>query len=202
MTDQPRQPDLDAAIDATVRSLTAVSDDAAADSLRRTRTALAERRDERTGPAWRWGFGAAAAAVVLALAAILLWPRPSTRPPDVAAAPPRTPASTAAPSTPVATAAPATPDAPRTPVSAAARRPQRVRATSIPAQAETPAPDPLIGLVRAVQGIPDDAWRASLARAAAPVATSEVTVTSIDVAPIPTPPLGDLPIDSLAPGEP
>ncbi len=54
--DQPR-PDLDGAIDAVVPSLTAVSDEAAAASLRRTRIALAEAVDRRRSrsPASRGG---------------------------------------------------------------------------------------------------------------------------------------------------
>ena len=44
--DQPR-PDLDAAIDAVLPSLTAVSDDATAASLRRTRLALSAHADAR-----------------------------------------------------------------------------------------------------------------------------------------------------------
>ena len=49
--DQPR-PDLDAAVDAVLPSLTAVSDDAAAASLRRTRVALAEPRRGARALAW------------------------------------------------------------------------------------------------------------------------------------------------------
>ena len=74
-TDQPR-PDLDAAIDAVLPSLTAVSGEAHAASLRRTRLALADGRERlRSGwPAspWRWALPPAVALAV-ALIAVSAW---------------------------------------------------------------------------------------------------------------------------------
>ena len=58
-------------------------------------------------------------------------------------------------------------------------------------------PDPLVALVRAVQAIPEDAWR----RGTAGVDES-VSIDPIVVAPIETPSLPDLTSDPVAPGEP
>jgi hypothetical protein len=202
VTDDQRSPDLDAAIDATIRSLTAVSDDAAAESLRRTRIALADAAPRRAGlGVWRWALPAVAMTTVLV--AVLLW-RPWT--------PADAPRAVAAESRPPATAAPAPPLASATPPLIApivvpprriVEEPRRVRATSVPAATPTPAPrpDPLIALARAVQEIPEDAWSA-MARAQEPLAaTPELTTEPIVVPPLVTPPIADAPAEPLAEGD-
>jgi hypothetical protein len=212
MTDDQRTPDLDAApdlddtIDATVRALTTVSDDAAAESLRRTRTALAEAAPRRAGLGpWRWAVPAVATAT--ALVALAFWQpwAPVDAPRVVAVARPpaaSAPAASAATSPPPLSARPA-PVAPR---AVSTRRlgpePRDVRATSVPATtpAPTPAPDPLIALTRAVQEIPEDAWSA-MARAPEPLATPAFTIAPIVVAPLVTPPIADAPVEPLAEGD-
>ena len=190
--DQPRS-DLDTAIDAVVPSLTIVGDAAAADSLRRTRTALAEGRREGGLGAWRWAIPAAVM-LAAAIAAGAWWATvdgptvvirddpPPAAPGPLPAAPPR-----------IVAVAPTPPRVHSTHLA----RPARVEATSTTRADDTPRPDPLAALVRAVQEIPEDAWRASVARADTPVA-----VPDIDLAPIDTPPLGDVLVEPIAPGEP
>jgi hypothetical protein len=209
--DQPR-PDLDAAIDAVVPSLTAVSDDAAARSLRRSRVALAD--DWPVGAAigaWRWAVPVVAMTVaVLVVLLRLSWSpveeprvanvgRPeapaSARPPTV---PPPAPAPAAPQGTPgrperVASAEPAAPQPDR-------RRGRAVRATSVPADA--PRPDPLALLVRAVGTISEKTWTEVLARAEAPLAVPDVSLAPIVVAPFETPAIAETPADPVAPGEP
>jgi hypothetical protein len=196
--DQPR-PDLDAAIDAVVPSLTAVSDETAAASLRRTRLALAEAAPRRAGAgAWRWAVPAIA--MTTALAAVLLWqpratidaPRertanalPSTAPAPLQAAAPGPMPSIAVPPRPV--------------------RPQRLaRATRVDATSAppvgVPGPDPLIALTRAVEQIPEDTWRA-IARAQAPLSTPELEIAPIVVEPLVTPPIADAPAAPSAEGD-
>ena len=199
--DQPR-PDLDAAIDAVVPSLTAVSDEAIAASLRRTRTALADAAPGRTAgiAAWRWAVPAVL--VTAALVAVAFWlGRPAVDAPrDVIAT--AQPSATPAP-------LPAVTPAPVPPVAALPRavRPQRlaragaVRATSVPSSQDGPPhPDRLSVLVRAVQQIPEEAWSRSAARLDSPVLVPDVSVTSIDVTPLDSP--AEVAIEPLAPGEP
>ena len=198
--DQPR-PDLDAAIDAVVPSLTAVSDEAVAASLRRTRIALADAAPRReSGGAWRWAVPAVAFTTVLV--AVALWlARPAVDGPrDVIATAQRS--ATPAP-------LPAVRPAPVPPVAALHRavRPQRlaragaVRATSVPSpEVETPRADRLVDFVRSVQQIPEEAWSRSAARLASPVLVPDVSVTSIDVTPLDSP--AEVEIEPLAPGEP
>ena len=73
--DQPR-PDLDAALDAVLPTLSAVGDERAAASLRRTRLALADERGRLRGgwtaSPWRWALPAAVALTV-ALIAVSAW---------------------------------------------------------------------------------------------------------------------------------
>jgi hypothetical protein len=197
--DDQRSTDLDAALDAVIPSLTAVDDDAAAQSLRQTRIALAEGRRAADGPgAWRWGLTAAAAAIVLAAAA-MVWQGRTPDTPRTATAP-RTPAPAVAPVTPIAQAPPERVVTAAPTPRAAARRPNPVRATSVESDTPGPKPDPLIALVRAVQQIPEDAWSRSVARANSPVIVQDVTVTSIDVTPLASP--ADVAIEPFAPGEP
>jgi hypothetical protein len=198
--DQPR-PDLDAAIDAVVPSLTAISDDTTADSLRQTRNALArdgERlRHRSSAAAWRWALAAtsAAAAAVLAIAAVVtLRPGQQSR------------AALIGRPLPAAVAAAAQPrvegmrlDPPVVVRRVTSRPSPAVRATSIavnaPAPASPPHRDPLAAIVRAVQAIPEEAW----ARAAA---ASDGFVPPLATAPLETPAITDPPIEPVAPGEP
>jgi hypothetical protein len=203
--DQPR-PDLDAAIDAVLPALTAVSDEAAAASLRRTRIALAERADTRRASGWGWGFAAAAMAGVVVLTTVSLWPRRAAAPtPDtIVERRPVAPAvvpSSPAPSAPPAVAPIIVPPRVIVPEPYGRALPP-VAATSAPRVDETPRPDPLIALVRAVQQIPDEAWERSAALAAGPVSVPDVSFSPIDVAPLETPPIADAPVEPLAPGEP
>jgi hypothetical protein len=218
MTDDQRTPDLDAApdlddtIDATVRALTTVRDEAAADSLRRTRTALAEAAPRRAGlGAWRWALPAVAMTTVLV--AVMLW-RPwtpvdaprvlaETRPP-VASAP--------APFAPAPAPLPSAKPAPVAPIAIPQRRTlsesRGVRATSFPAPpaahapARSPLPDPLAALIAAVQEIPEDVWAESRARADAPIAVADVPLAPITVTALDMPSISTLPADPIAPGEP
>jgi hypothetical protein len=208
--DQPR-PDLDAAIDAVLPSLVAVSDEAHAASLRRTRLALADGRERlRSGWAtspWRWALPAAIAVAVALIALSAWWPKPpagdGARVVVTAPAPPSR--RTSVPLSPAPS-----PVAPERVASAepVARRPERrrsvpVQATSaVPTTRESSRPDPLIALVRAVQRIPEDAWQRSTARAAEPAAVLDASLSPIVVAPLEMPPIADLSVDPLAPGEP
>jgi hypothetical protein len=196
--DQPR-PELDTAVDAVASALTAVDDEMVAASLRRTRVALAERRDERAGlGAWRWGLAAAAAIVVLAAA--LLWQRAAPPAGQLAATPaPSAPVIATGPA--IAAPAPIEPAEPARIASAApaprtaARPRERVHETSAPAAEATRRGDPLAELVRAVQAIPEDAWTRG---GAAP----DVTITPIAITPLEVPAIPDAPAEPIAPGEP
>src|SRR5688572_10966748 len=97
--DQPR-PDLDAAIDTVLPSMTAVSDDTAAASLRRTRITLADAAPARAGVgAWRWA--AAAIAMTVGVLVVSLWrPQSPVEAPRVAIVE-RRPASPATATTPL-----------------------------------------------------------------------------------------------------
>ena len=199
--DQPR-PDLDAAIDAVIPSLTAVSDDAAAASLRRTRIALAETAQRRASAgAWRWAVPAVAFTTVLVV--LMLWhPR---APSDAMLARIAGAQPSAAPA-PLPAARPTA--VPPLAVPPRGVRPQRlahgprVEATSAPPVDETPRPDPLIALARAVQQIPEEAWQRSVANAEAPLAVADASVTPIDVTPLDTPSLDGGSAESVSPGEP
>lgn len=190
--DQPR-PDLDAALDAVITSLSAVSDEAVADSLRRTRMALADAEPRRAGGAWRWAVPAVAFTTVLV--AVSLWySRPRVDAPPIARAPlPSRPIARAVPSAPALVAPTVAPSRPSSE--------PRVRATSTtPSIAAPPAPDPLIALTRAVQEIPEDAWN-SMARAQDPLSTPELATQPIVVPPLATPPIADAPAAPLAEGD-
>jgi hypothetical protein len=209
--DDPTRPDLDAAIDAVVPSLTEVSDDAVAASMRRTRVALAgEAVPAAVGPAasstaWSWRLAAAAVVLAVGVFAISLWPRSTPRVPVVASAPPTAPAVTAAP--PAIAPAPlaATPEAAPA-VAVATPRRRRVPRVDEPVRAAsaapaTPArrPDPLIALVRAVQAIPEDAW--ARGTTVTEMATPDVAIDSIAIAPLETPVITDAPAEPIAPGD-
>jgi hypothetical protein len=202
--DQPR-PALDAAIDAALPALTALSDQVVAASLRQTRGALAGANERlRSGALTsrrRWVMPAAAtvAAVVAVIVTALLRGAPS-QPAPLALRP-------AAPTLPLL--------APRTSsvVSATAHVVPPVRPTRVsgggpgravgPATAKVgPRRDPLEALVAAMQAIPADDWHNALGRAASPVVTPEVSIPPIHVSPIATAPLGDLPAERFVPGEP
>lgn len=191
--DQPRL-DLDAAIEAMLPALTAVSDVAVATSLRRTRVALADAAPARSVGTWGWIVPAAAAAM-LALAFSLFWFRPA-RTPAVASVP-DTPMR--APSPTALVASPSVMEPPRL-----ANRPG-VRITAAPRPTRptaSPRPDPLAALVRAVQQIPDDAWDASIARREAPLTIPDVAIAPIVVPSIAAAPLSEVRAESIAPGEP
>ncbi len=218
MDDQPR-PDLDAAIDAVVPSLTAVSDDAAANSLRRTRVALSgdgsgRERGDRAQFVWRWAIPAAAVAAA-AIAAVAVW----------AGALAEGPVVTVGESRPVAPAAgtsagsaaihePPTPAAaPRTAsrdgrVESHTARTDRRRDDRMPTAraaepvARAPRPDPLAALVRAADSIPEEAWAAGIDPARAQLVLPDVPLTAIADAPLETPPILDTPAEPVAPGEP
>ncbi len=109
--DQPR-PDLDAALDAVLPTLSAVGDERTAASLRRTRLALADQRGRLrsgwTASPWRWALPAAVALTV-ALIAVSAWlsrtpggdgPRVVVTVPSPTSAPLSPAPSTAAPSVP------------------------------------------------------------------------------------------------------
>jgi hypothetical protein len=204
-TDQPR-PDLDAAVDAVLPSLTAVSDDAAAASLRRTRVALADAVPARGGAGpWRWAAPTAVLTVVL-LGVAMWWPMP---PPDVSPrvvvnTPEKVPAPAPVPPSPArATVGPPV-SAPRRIVPTRMARNARVAATSVaPAVAPVaPRQDPLVALIRAVQQIPEDAWQRSVERAGTPVIIPDDPLAPLDIVPLDTPPLGDQTSEPVAPGEP
>jgi hypothetical protein len=204
------RPDLDAAIDVAVSSLTAVSDDAAAASLRRTRIALADAAPARDGlGSWRWGLVAAAALIVLA-SALVLWRSRAPRPGSIVERRPANPAIVATPPAPSAPMVAPLPVAPQRVANAASpprpagrRRSVPVQATSAaPTPPESSRPDPLVALVRAVQQIPEDAWQRGTALASQPVSVPDVSFAPIDVAPLETPPIADASVEPLAPGEP
>jgi hypothetical protein len=208
LDDQPR-PDFDAAIDAVVLSLSAVSDDAAAASLRRTRVALAERTREPR----RIGIGrvavAAAAIAAVTLAAVALWRDAPLEQPRVAVAEPRPAAPAAA--APLPTAAPRVSATAIPPAAPTSVRPGRLAGAAMrapeppersPGVIGTPVPDRIADLIRVVQAIPEDAWSASRARVENPVVVAEVPVAPIAVAAIDTPRVGTLPADEYTPGEP
>jgi hypothetical protein len=190
-----QRPELDAALDAVIPSLTAVDDDAAAASLRRTRSALADGTAASTSArGWDWTWPAIAAVAAAIVAAVVFWPRThAIDTPRVAVASPA-PAPAVLPASP-APVSPIAPAPPRVRPTRVARTPQ-VAATSAPRPDETPRPDPLIALVRAVQAIPEDAWQRGTS------ADAPVTVDPLVVAPIETPPLPDLAPEPVAPGEP
>jgi hypothetical protein len=198
--DQPR-PDLDAAIDAVLPSLTSVSDEAIEASLRRTRAALAGTESRRAGTLgrWRWAFPAATAVVaaIAAIAAIGWWPATPVESPRVVISDGPAPVTLAPllPQTSVVVSPVVTAPVPVAP--SRIGRATRVAATSMTPVKDAPRPDPLIALVRAVQAIPEAAWRAGVARVDSPVAVPE-----IELAPIDTPPVGDKSTEPIAPGEP
>ena len=208
--DQPR-PDLDAAVDAVLPSLTAVSDDAAAASLRRTRDRAGgdARRVARPG-AWRWGLAAAAAALIVLASALALWRSRAPEPGSIVERRPANPAVVATPLAPSAPPVAPVPVAPQRVASAAPaprpserRRSVPVQATSaVPTTPESSRPDPLVALVRAVQQIPEDAWNAARRAPQRPSSVADVSVAPIVVAPLDTPPIADAPAEPLAPGEP
>lgn len=197
--DQPR-PDLDAAIDGVIPSLTAVSEDTAAASLRRTRIALAETAPRRASAgAWRWAVPAVAFTTVLVV--LMLWhPR---APSDAMLARIAGAQPSAAPA-PLPAARPTA--VPPLAVPPRGVRPQRlahgprVEATSAPPVDETPRPDPLIALARAVQQIPEEAWSA-MARAQDPLTTPEFEIAPIVVPTLVTPPIADAPAAPLVEGD-
>ena len=205
-TDQPR-PDLDAAMDAVLPSLSAVGDERTAASLRRTRATLADGRGRLrsgwTASPWRWALPAAVALAVALIAVSAWWPKtPAGDGPRVVA---KAPAPTSEPLSP----APSTiaPERLATAESGAARPVRRhsvrVEATStMPTTPESPRPDPLVALVRAVQEIPEEAWNESVARASAPIGVAELSVASIEVAPLVTPPIADALPSPPVQGEP
>jgi len=202
-TDQPR-PDLDAAVDAVLPSLTAVSDDHAAASLRRTRVALADAAPGREGAgAWRWGLAAVAAALIVLASSLAFWRGRAPEPGSTVERRPANPAVVAtppAPSAPPAAPGPVAPErvatASRAPRSPGRRRNVAVQATSaLPTTPESSRPDPLIALVRAVQAIPEDAW-------ARGVAGTDVTISPIAIAPLETPPIPDVAPEWPTAGEP
>jgi hypothetical protein len=208
--DQPR-PDLDAAIEAVLPSLVAVTDEAHAASLRRTRPALAGAAPARDGlGSWRWGVAAAAAVLVALALWVSLGHGPAPQPGSVVERRPASPAvveTAPARSAPLVAPVPVAPErvasAAATPRPSAQRRSVPVQAASaIPTTPKSSRPDPLIALARAVQEIPDDAWTAGLARARAPLAIPDVHLEPIVIAPIETPPILDAPAGPLAPGEP
>jgi len=205
-TDQPR-PDLDAAMDAVLPSLSAVGDERTAASLRRTRATLADGRGRLrsgwTASPWRWALPAAVALAVALIAVSGWWPKtPAGDGPRVVVT---APAATSAPLSPASSTV-----APERVASAATGPGPSGRRHSVPVQAtsampttpESSRPDPLIALVRAVQRIPEDAWQRSAALAAEPAAVLDASLSPIEVAPLETPPIVDVSVDPLAPGEP
>jgi hypothetical protein len=205
--DQPR-PDLDAAVDAVLPSLTAVSDDAAAAALRRTRIALAEARSARGLAGWRWGLAAAAALIVLA-STLMLWRSRAPEPGSMVERRPANPSlvtTPRAPSTPPIAPVPVAPErgasATPAPRPSGRHRSVPVQATSAPTTPESSRPDPLIALVRAVQEIPEEAWNASVAQANAPIDVAELSVAPIVVTPLVTPPIADASPAPSVQGEP
>jgi hypothetical protein len=197
--DQPR-PDLDAALDAVIPSLTAVGDDAAAQSLRRTRIALAKGTASASPRGWRWAMPAAAAVAAAIFAAVVFWPPAGAiDTPRVAVRTP-VPAPAVLPSEPVRVAPSAPAPAPIQQTRLA--RAPRVAAASAPRPDDSPRPDPLVALVAAVQEIPDDAWARGVAAASAPLIVADVAVAPIVIDPITTPPITDSPAEPIAPGEP
>jgi hypothetical protein len=195
VTQDDQRPDLDAALDAVIPSITAMSDEAVTASLRRTRIALAEQGASAGSHGWRWAMPAAAAVAVAIVAAVVFWPRMPVSEAPRGAVKTLAPAPGPLPATPPRVA-PFASAPKRVPPARLARAPQ-VAATSAPKPDEAPRPDPLIALVRAVQAIPEDAWRRGTSAADAPV-----TIDPIVVAPLETPPLPDLSPEPVAPGEP
>ncbi|MEO5819144.1 MAG: hypothetical protein ABIT71_01450 [Vicinamibacteraceae bacterium] len=206
--DQPH-PDLDTAIDAVLPSLTAVGDEIAAGSLRRTRIALAEARGVTAGGhTWRWAVATAAVLLVLG-SSLALWRSRTPAPGSSVERRPANPVVVPAAPAPAAPQVMPVPVVPQRLASAepAARRPDwrrgvPVRATSAPVVVDVPPrPDPLIALVRAVQQIPEAAWRVSASRNSdAPVTVPEVSIPPIVVPSIET--TAEVHAESIAPGEP
>jgi hypothetical protein len=198
--DQPR-PDLDAAIDAVVPSLTTVGDDAAVASLRRTRVALAGDAGPRSGSGstWRWAVPTLAFVTVLVTVGSW-WLGTQTGPHSVVDGSATAPSMTPAP----LPGRPLTRGVPHAPPRVTGVRPMgesRLQAASlVPPRAVPPRPDPLIALTRAVQAIPDDTWSA-MARAQAPLTTPELATDPIQVPPLVTPPITDAPLAPLAEGD-
>jgi hypothetical protein len=183
-----------------VPSLTAVSEDAAAASLRRTRTTLAGGVAERAGVAWwRWSL-AAATAVVLAMAWLASGPDRASHPDLVVNAVPTGAPLVGRPLGPNSANSPA-------PASAGTRigRVAAARAGTVAAHTHsqpTRRPDPLLALMDAVQAIPDEAWDRGVALVQSPVAVPQVPLQPIAIVPLETPPIVDAPAESIAPGEP
>jgi len=203
--DQPR-PDLDAALDAVLPTLSAVGDERTAASLRRTRLALADQRGRLrsgwTASPWRWALPAAVALTV-ALIAVSAWlsRTPGGDGPRVVVT---VPSPTSAPLSPApSTAAPSVP-APRQVEPTQVARAGRVTATSAPPpiDAPRPRPDPVLVLARALEAIPESAWDEAMARATAPIGVAELSVAPIVVAPLVTPPIADAPPAPPIQGEP
>lgn len=203
--DDQTRPDLDAALDAVIPSLTAVDDDAAATSLRRTRIALAEQTASSSARGWGWTWPAAAAVAGAIVAAVVFWPRAGEIETPRVAVKPTAPAPVVLPSEPVrvAPSVPAAPQVEPTRIGPprVARTPQ-VAATTAPRPDVPPRPDPLVALVRAVQRIPESAWTRTVTEADAPLAVSDVPIASIDVSPLDTPALPGTVNEPVAPGEP
>lgn len=207
MTDNPQpRPDLDAAIDAVLPSITAAADEAVAASLRRTRVALAGERSTRQGVGmWRWGLAGAAATVVVAAGWLAVDPDRGAAPPAVAEAAPTDSPLVLRRVLPAAADAPApAPESRR--IAGTAVPPSRLPFSG-PAVPDRVTPirraDPLLALMDAVQAIPDDAWDRGVALVQAPVPVPHVPLEPIAIAPLETPPISDAtPAESLAPGEP
>lgn len=202
--DQPR-PDLDAAVDAMLPWLTAVSDDAAAASLRRTRIALAAGRERLRGgsPAsrWRWALPAAVTLVAGAIAAFAFWPKaPAGGGPQVVV---KTvaPASAAAPLSPAASPVAPSVSAPGQVVRRRLARASRVAAATRLDDALRAQPDPVLALARALEAIPETAWNEAMAKTSAPIGAAELSVAPIVVPPLVTPPITDPPAPPVQ-GEP
>jgi hypothetical protein len=190
--DQPR-PDrdaaLDAAVDAVLPSLTGVSDEATAASLRRTRIALAKATPQRQGAdIWRWSMVGATAALIVAVGWLAFAPYRAADPERSARAVPPAALLDGRPIAFATTSRAPAPEAVRLSIGTAARPARR--------------PDPLLALMNAVQAIPDEAWDRGVALAQAPVAVTQVPLEPIAIAPLETPPITDAPAESVAPGEP
>jgi hypothetical protein len=183
--DQPR-PDLDAALDVALPSLTAMSDETVAVSLRRTRTALADAAPQPTGR-WRWGMVGATAALTVAVGWLAFGPNRGADPERSAGA---VPPAALLDGRPIALA-----------TTSPARAPEAVR-LSIDTARPARRPDPLLALMNAVQAIPDEAWDRGVALVQAPVTVAQVSLEPIAIAPLETPPITDAPAASVAPGEP
>jgi hypothetical protein len=192
--DLPR-PDLEAAIDTVLPSLTAVSDDTVAASLRRTRAALADAAPAGDGlGSWRWGVAAATAALVMLALWVSLWHRRAPQPESIVERRPASPAVVETAPVPVPVAPERVASAAVTPRPSGRRRSVPVQATSaISTAPESSHSDPLVALMRAMQEIPEDAWNESMARTNAPIDVAELSVAPIVVAPLVTPPIADAP---------